>query len=66
MNRTITHNRPSLTGSLDSTFWLGLLAAFLLAVICVMAYSVKQDGAVELQTAPVQTLLFFDITTNKL
>lgn len=66
MNHTITNNRLSLIDSFDSTFWLGLLAAFMLAVICVLAYQVKQDGAVELQTAPVPTLLFFDITNNKL
>ena len=66
MNHTITNNRLSFEGGYNSTFWLGLLAALLLAVICVLAFSVKHDGAVELQTAPLQTLLFFDITNNKL
>ena len=66
MNHTITNNKPLVEKGIDSTFWLGLLAAFLLAVICVLAFSVKQDGAVELPTAPVPTFLFFDITNNKL
>ena len=66
MNPSLTNNKIQPEISSPTAFFLGLFVAVFLVVICMFAYAVKLDGAVEWQIVPGQTLLFFDITNNKL
>lgn len=62
---TMDHIIPAETNS-RTALWLALFAAAFLAVMFVLAYMARHDGAFELQTAPGQALLFIDLTTHKL
>ena len=46
--------------------WIGIVGVLLLTGILFLAYSIEHDGAAELQTAPLHTLLFIDNSTKTL
>jgi LPXTG-motif cell wall-anchored protein len=66
MNFAINNKKTYPKTGRNAAFWLNIIGAILIGGVLFLAYSLKHDGAAELQTAPWQTLLFIDHSTKNL
>lgn len=66
MNLSITKNNTQAEAKRNAAFWPSIIGAVVIAGIFTLGYTSRQEKAIDLQTAPWQTLLFIDHSTKNL